>query len=215
MYKISEQFEVGLYINGQEFPLEAGNALNLVHIMTSTKVMMPVMHLQFTDALGLAPKFGLTDGSPVSVTIKSAVTVTRDFRIYKWSRMPSGTGFAYTLDCYYDAPKYWAMTSLAGIRGSSYSAISQIADMTGLTMWTKSAETADNMLWLPANKTYGAFARTIARYGYRSDESHMVLALDTEGDPLFVAPLLQRRAALCRRERPRQLGHLCRVHLAG
>jgi hypothetical protein len=186
MYKVNEQFSIGIYIEGNEMPLEAGNALTVLHIMASSKVTLPALHLQFVDMLQLVPKFGLTDGSPIVVVIKGQITITRNFRVHSWFRTPLGNGFSYTLDCYYDSPKYWATTTLEGIDGSSYSAISQIASTCGLQMWDKSTQTSDNMIWFGNNRPYGAFARDIARYGYGGEQSHMVLAVDTTGFVRYV-----------------------------
>lgn len=162
-------------------PLSEGNAVTVLHIMTSSKVTLPAMHLQLVDALQIMPQFNLSDGSSVTVVIEGQVKVERKFRVHSWYRTQFGLGFSYTLDCYYDSPKYWATTSVAGIQGSSHDAIKQIADKCGLQFWDQNTNTNDNMLWMPTNKPYGAFARDIARYGYINDKSHMVLAVDTTG----------------------------------
>jgi len=185
-FRVNDQVTASVFIAGREFLLDYGNSLRSLHIQASSLLHLPQMRISFVDTLDQMPNFGLQDGAQITVQINSTVTTTRNFRVFHWDRDPAPQGFVYTIDCYWDAPRYWAGTSQAGIRGSSSQALQDIASTCGLKWWSKNDNTSDSMLWLPGNKTFAAFARDIARAGYISDTSHMGLAVDSIGNMLYL-----------------------------
>lgn len=180
-FRINDNIKAAIYIEDMELPLDNGNALKILHIRAGVFDAVPVLHMEFVDTLKLVPKLNLNDGSQVEVHIEGAVKIVRNFRVYSWSRTPCGDGFEYSVDCYWDAPKYYMGTSLGGIRGTSYSALRDICQECGLEFSALNTETSDDMLWMPTNRAYFKFAKDIARYGYAGEKSHMVLAVDTMG----------------------------------
>ncbi len=185
-YKVNDSTRVAIFIEGRELPLDAGNALHTLHIVSGPQLTLPLLTFSFTDLLRVVPNLDLQDGSQITVTIIGINTVTRYFRVYKWNRAPSGDGFAYKVEAYWDSVKFWSGTTMAPIRGSSSFALEQIAATCGLKMWGKNTPTADSMLWMPSNKTFGQFARSIARHGYSNDKSHMILSVDSTGNMRYV-----------------------------
>lgn len=186
MFKVNDYTQVGVYIDGYEFPLSNGNALTVLHIVASTTLTLPALHIQIMDSLNVMKDTNLNDGSKLTVVIKGAQTITRNFRVHHWIRTPIGPGFTYTIDAYYDAPQYWSGSAIGGITDTSSNVLSSICDTTGLTYWPKNTSTKDSMLWMPSNKSYGLWARAIARYGYLNDTSHMVLGVDTQGNMRYI-----------------------------
>lgn len=180
-YKVNDSVSVSILLDGQEIPLDAGNSLNLLHIVAGTQLTLPVLLLTFTDVLRVVPKMNLQDGVQLVVTIIGPLRQTRYFRVHSWSRTPAGDGYSYKIEAYWDSPKYWIGTAIAGVRGSSRSVIEGIGRNCGLSAWDRNTETSDSMLWMPGNRTYGRFCRDIARYGFANDKSHMVLVVDSTG----------------------------------
>lgn len=181
MFNINNNLTGALYINGREFLLDNGNVLTSVHISASTLYKLPVMQIAFTDALNLMPQFGLQDNVPVVFALSGLYQYTRNFRVLNYKSRPVGNGFAYVINCYWDAPKWWAGSGLAGMTGTSANVLAQIAQSCGLAQYPKNAQTSDSMTWMQGNRSYSEFARDIARHGYVSDTSHMLLAVDSLG----------------------------------
>jgi len=180
-FKVNDQLDGLIKINGQELVLTNGNFLKTLHIRAAALDALPTMHFEFVDLLKLVPSMNLNDGSTVEVTLSSNIQIVRNFRVFSWLRTPVGDGFAYSIDCYWDAPQYLMGTSCAGILGSSSSVLNTIATTCGLGISTFNQVTADQMIWLPNNRTYAIFAKDVARHGFRSATSHMVLAVDSHG----------------------------------
>jgi hypothetical protein len=180
-FQINPAISALIKVNGKELILDHGNFLKVLHIRASALDALPSLHFEFVDVLKLVPSLGLNDGAQIEVQIISNVKIVRNFRVHTWSQSPTGDGFSYSVDAYWDAPKYLMGTTQAGVKGASSEVLKTIANTCGLGISASNQSTADQMVWLPANKTYSAFARDIARHGYRSDTSHMVLAVDSHG----------------------------------
>jgi hypothetical protein len=78
MFKVNEYIQVGVFIDGYEFPLSNGNALTVLHIVASTTLTLPALHIQIMDTLNVMKDTNLNDGSKLTVILKGAKTVTRE-----------------------------------------------------------------------------------------------------------------------------------------
>lgn len=181
MFSINNNLTGTIFINGREFVLDNGNTLNSVHISASTLYRLPVMQIRFLDALNIMPRYGLQDNVQLQINLDGLYQTVRTFRVLNWKSSPVGDGFSYVVNCYWDAPKYWAGSGKAGFTGTSSEVLRQIATLTSLRQYPKNAATSDSMTWMQANMSYSQFARHIARHGYISDTSHMMLAVDSLG----------------------------------
>lgn len=180
-FAIKDRIEVSLFINDTEFPLEALNVLHFIHIAWTTRALVPTVHFSIFDATHTLDSVPLQDGIPIRVVIRAyqGQTQTLNFRKYDHKKTNMGNGFAYEVDGYLDFPKYWTGTSVAGLRGTSNDVLSQIATTCGLQF--DGASTSDSQLWLPRNKTYAEFARSIADRGYATAASYMEMAVTSTG----------------------------------
>lgn len=170
-----------IFLNDVEVPLSVGNFMQSLHILSASNIKLPLLVLRIVDQLNSLSQMGLQDGSTVRVSLNGTLKLDRLFRVSGWSRQPAGDGYTYTINCYWDCPKYWAGTTSAGMWGSSYDVLRTIASKCGLAFSANNTKTADNMLWMPTNQTYSEFARDVARYGYGGPLSHMVLGVDSMG----------------------------------
>ena len=180
-YVVSGRIEISLFINNIEFPLDALNLMNFLHIGYWTRGILPTLHLSVFDARHTLDTVQLQDGIPLRVTVKAinTPTITYNFRKFHHKKTFNGNGFIYEMDGYYDCVKYWAGTSLTGIQGTSNEVLSQIASTCGLTF--DGTSTNDSQLWLPRNRTYGEFANKIKQRGYASSSSYMELCVNPDG----------------------------------
>lgn len=185
-FRVNDQLTASLFIAGREFLLDYGNSLRTLHIRASSLISVPSMRVSLIDTLNQMPNYGLQDGAQITVQLNSTVTSTRNFRVFDWHRDPAPQGFVYTIDCYWDCPRYWAGTSQTGIQGSSAQALQYIAQLCGLAWAQTNANTSDAMLWMPGNQTFANFAKDISRAGYISDTSHMGLCIDSFGNVLYL-----------------------------
>lgn len=181
-FRINDQLTGSLFIGGREFIMEAGNSLKSLHLRASSLITLPELCISLIDTLNQMPQFGLQDGAQITLQINGGqLQLTRKFRVQRWKRTPAPLGFSFYIECYADAPRYWLGTSIGGRRGSSSQVLQAIASLSGIKWDSANANTSDAMLWMPSNRTYGNWARDIARTGYISDTSHMVLAVDSTG----------------------------------
>jgi len=181
MYKVNEQLNCAIFLNGREIPLSVGNFVQSIHLVAGAGLKLPLLTLRLVDIARTLENLGLQDGSLIRLSLEGLYSSDRTFRVGSWSRVPAGDGFAYVIYCFFDSPKYWAGTSSQALRGSSYDVLAAIADTCSLKFSTKNTKTSDTMLWVPNNAVYAEFAKDIARCGYANETSHMVLAVDTMG----------------------------------
>jgi len=185
-FRVNDQVTAAIFIAGREFPLDVGNGLRSLHIRASSLQSLPTLTLDFVDTLNQMQFYGLQDGAQITVQLNSTTSLTRNYRVHSWTRAPAPQGFVYYIECYWDAPRYWVGSSCAGMKGTSSQVLEQICGETGLIYDAGNDNTADSMLWMPANKTWAEFAKSVARAGYISDTSHMALAVSSLGSMLYV-----------------------------
>lgn len=181
-YNVNGRLEVSIFINNVEYPLDpGGNSLAFLHVGYSTKTLLPTVHFKLIDVLHSLDQVELQDAIPLRVVVKpaSAATVTYNFRKFHHVKQFNGSSFEYEVDGYYDAPRYWTGTATGGIRGTSNDVLSQIASTCGIAY--DGTSTNDAQLWMPRNRTFGEFAKQVAKRGYANDGSYMVLGVDAIG----------------------------------
>jgi hypothetical protein len=180
-YQVNDSTNIAIYIEDQELPLDSGNSLHMLHVVAGSRITLPMLQFNFTDMLKVVPFMKLQDGSLITVVIDGIIKTQRRFRVLNWSRTSIGDGFNYTVDAYWDAPKFWLGSTNTNVRGSSYTVLTDLATECGIKAHKGNTPTNDTMLWVPGNATYGQFSRAIARHGYANPKSLMVFAVDTLG----------------------------------
>lgn len=182
-YIVADKIEVSVFIAGTEYPLGlgVGNVLNYLHMSASTKFRLPQVCfslLDVTHALDVVP---LQDGTPIKLILKgdSAQAATYNFRRFNSRRVLTGDAWEYTIDGYWDAPRFWSGTAGDGINATSSQALAKIANLCGLGY--EGVQTSDQMLWMPGNKKMHEFAQFISKAGYISDNSLMKWGVDFDG----------------------------------
>lgn len=185
-FRINEQTTASVFIGGKEFLLDLGNSMRSLHLRSSSLISLPELQITLVDTLNQMPYYALQDGAQIVVQINGTANMTRRFRVFRWRRSPAPSGFVFTIECYWDAPRYWIGSSNAGITGSSAQVLQQIASTCGLKWADKNAQTSDSMTWLGGNQTFAEFAKDVARSGYISDTSHMGLAVDSLGNMRYL-----------------------------
>jgi len=139
-----------------------------------------------TDTTKSLDKIFLQDGIPITINAKPFrfSNSTYNFRLFHKKKSFNGAAFVYEVDGYWDAPIYWSGTSVAGIQGTSSTALNTIANACGLIY--QGITTNDDQLWMPRNRSYGEFAKMIYQHGYVSDKSYTVAGVDLSGALLYV-----------------------------
>lgn len=178
---IQNQIEIGLFINGYEYPLDALNVLNRLVIGTVARNKFPTFELSVTDVSGTMDKLGLQDGVPIRISVKAlqGSTISYEFRKFNVHKQNNGYANAYTIDGYYDSPLWFSGTRSTSMQGTSNRVLGQLAAEAGLKY--SGTTTSDSQLWVPENAKYSTFAKRIADQGYVNDQSCMCLGLDLDG----------------------------------
>lgn len=167
---------VQVIINGQEIPLSV-NVLDTFHMVESVRVYVPMATLVIKDTLGiLSYKNLLTDGAPIQVTLESGETRRNFyFRLFNYTEVVSQGVPTYSIYAYLDVPRYWTESSVKPQRGSVSSVLQNICDRTKLTY--EGVTTADSQLWIPGNRRYAEFAKSVSERAWMTDTSCCQLAV--------------------------------------
>ncbi|QRE00339.1 hypothetical protein [Burkholderia phage BCSR5] len=183
-YIVTDRIELSLFINGVEFPLglDSFNVMKFLHMAESVKFRVPTCHFAVTDAGHSLDKINLQDAIPIKIAVKGSGGPTRvyNFRKFNHKRTFEGDAFAYEMDGYFDAPRFWAGTAVSGFTGTSDGALSMLAQQNGLKYsgW----KTNDSMTWMPGNRKQHAWASEIEAHAYAGDDSFMRWGIDLEGN---------------------------------
>lgn len=178
-YEIKDKLSLKILFNNEEFLFGRANSLNFLHMVASTKIGVPMIHLSLQDNLDtLSESKHLADGARIQVVLagRDGKNTTYVFRVNSSKRTPRSGGYLYEIDGYIDASTYWHASTPDAIKGTSYKALSQIASRCGLAF--QGDQTADEQVWIPRNIRYNEWARQISERGYRSDNSCMQLGLN-------------------------------------
>ncbi len=180
-YALSGRLEVGIQINGTDFPLDTFNLLNFLQIGWTTRTNLPTCHFAISDVRHTLDNLSLQDGIPLTITIApyGQATTTYNFRKFNHVKTFNGQCFQYEIDGYLDNPLFWTGTVTAGFTGTSGDLMSSVASKCGMTY--DGVQTADSQLWLPRNRTYGEWTSFVVPRGYIDDSSCMVAGVDPTG----------------------------------
>jgi len=187
-YEIEDRVSIRIFFEEEEVLFSQVNSLNFLHMSSSSKIGVPMVHLSLSDPTELISKRKLLgEGSRIKVIIASGYgfsdTRTYLFRLNKHRKLGAAPATTYELDGYLDVPGYWIQTALKPRKGTSNDVLASIAEDCGLEY--DGEVTTDEQVWLPANRRYHVWARAIAEHGYKSETSAMKLGLDLSGKLLY------------------------------
>jgi hypothetical protein len=186
MYQIKDRLGVQLLFDDKEFPFERTNGLDFLHMSSSTRIGVPMIHVGVSDALGwLKEQQVLVDGTKIKVVIhQEGSPKTYKFRVNTFKEPLEGGVPKYEIDGYLDYPLYWLSSGVKPISGTSDEALKQVAAVCGIQDYS-GTPTADSQIWYPSNTKFFKFAAKIAERGYISATSGMQLGLDLSGTLLY------------------------------
>lgn len=184
-YLVADQTEISVFIADKEYPLEAINLMNWMHISTTFRHDLPMLGMQIVDVQRVFDRIGLIDGTPIRVVIKSngKDSQTYVFRKFNAKTEFNGASYVWSIYGYWDAPLYWAASSLRAIEGTSNAVLQEIAQTCGLKF--NGVSTNDSQIWVPRNRTYRSWAKDITDHAWSSDKSCMNIGVDLDGTMVF------------------------------
>lgn len=179
-FEIKDRLTVSIFFNKQEFPFERSNSLDFIHMSSSARLAVPMLHFVLLDNLDfLSAAKHLSDGARIQIVIQARgkqFSTTYSFFLNAYRRTPAQGGYRYEIDAYLNSSTYWHSSSKTPKRGTSYTVIKSIAGDCGLDF--EGDSTIDDMVWFPRNLNYHEWARQVAERGYVQDGSMMQLALN-------------------------------------
>lgn len=182
-YSVDNRLELTLFFDEVEFPVEHLNTVDALIVESMIGTILPTFFVKVTDSIDILQSRNLVrDGSKVSVVIKGPGEQkprTMNFRVFKSKNQTTQLGSQWMIDGYLDFPKYWLQTTNVGIRSTSSDLLAKIATTCGLKIDIDN--TSDSQLWMPQNKTYGEWVRSLTSYGYANDNSLMLQGVDLDG----------------------------------
>lgn len=187
-YELKGRLSLKLFFNGDEFPFERANSLDFLHVSSSTRIALPMLHLRLIDSVEFFSNSSyLADGTVITIVVQqgdSPLTRTMKFRLNSFKKPLIGQGSGYEFDAYLDHPIYWAGSQVNAIQGNSSSVLKQIATLCGLKF--EGDSTSDSMSWIPRNRPYHEWARSISERGYKSEMGCMQLAVNSSSVMRYV-----------------------------
>lgn len=178
---ISEQVFMEIEIADTPMP-PTPNFVHQVFVRDGFGVAVPTLELFLYDQKGtLTSDLALMEGKKIKITIAKntgSKTLVRNFKVFGISALDSHTGHLLRVVCILDVPKYAAKTLSKAYKGSSNSAMQQIAAECGVQFDGHS--TSDNMTWLRVCQTLNSFSEDIALHGYAGNTSCMARVLTSD-----------------------------------
>jgi hypothetical protein len=186
MLSIKGRIQLQLSINNKEFPFDRVNALDFLHMSSSVRLSLPMIHFKVLDAARwLSKEQDLVDGATIQVAVSVLdEKVVYPFRLHTFRETLSSTGPAYEIDGYFDSVAYWLLSTPLHIKGTSNFALNKIATTCQIANYS-GTPTADDQLWISKNKQYRTFAKDIMERGYVNETSCMQLAFDLNGTLIY------------------------------
>lgn len=182
-YTVDNRLELSVFFEGIEFPLEHSNTIDALIVECMIGTILPTFFLKVTDAMDLLQSRNLVrDGSMVSIVVRGpgeSRPRIMNFRVFKSKCQTTQLGSQWMIDGYLDKVKYWLQTTNTGVRCTSSQLLTDIANKCSLKPAVEN--TADSQLWMPQNKTWGEWVRSLVVNGYASDTSLMLQGVDLEG----------------------------------
>ncbi len=179
-YSLGNKLGVSVYIEDFELPLDGYMSVLNLHIGSTLRMKVPTMSLQVSDYMGVLDAIPLVrDATRITVLINAGTQENwiYPFRLFIPNRIPDPSGGAvWTLECYFDAPVWWAGTSTRSYVGTSHDVLKQLAETCNIEFVGE--QTADNQSWYQQSSRYSEFARHVARHGYKNPSSRMTLGYD-------------------------------------
>jgi hypothetical protein len=176
---IADRIYLQVVINGVEIPLEQ-NTIGYLHIVESVRIYVPMMSMKINDITKFLTRNNLlVDGALIGITID--IENTRriyNFRLFSFNEIIANGSTSYDIKAYLSVPRYWTESSVSSLSGSATAALQAIADSTGLTY--DGITTNESQLWLPMNRKYCEFAKSIVDAASTSPSSCIKLAISTD-----------------------------------
>lgn len=188
MLNISDRVFVSLKIDGQELPY--ANLLNIT-LAEGNGALIPAFQIDLTDPTSLlASSNVLTEGNTVDVLVSRSHTDTqaihRKYRIFSPKRENNTFNPTLSIVGILNSPLYITASKIESYRGSSDTALKQLAQRCGLRYSGPSdfngKTMADQQAWLNVCKNRASFAQDVAKHGWADDNSGMSLTLTSLGE---------------------------------
>ena len=177
-YQVNERIEIGIMINGIEFPFSKANALDSFHMVESTRIGVPMFRMKLIDSVEYISLYNpIVDGSQIQVIInaRDRGQTSWSFRVNSSRRNPTEGSASYDIDGYLDVPEWWIGSSADIIEDSSSAVLGKIAGECGLTY--EGVQTADKQKWCQRNIRNHEFCRWVTERAYKSEESGLQMVL--------------------------------------
>ena len=180
-YILQNRIELSIFIDDKEYPLEDTNQLNFLHISQVATTFFPTFCFQIVDNSRIMDIIGLQDGIPVRIVIKQGENRNQifNFRMRHALKQTGNPIPTYTIDGYYDSPRWYSGTTNRNIRGTANEVLAEIASQCGLQY--DGVATNDSMLWTPQNSRWRQFAKDVTMNAYVNPTSCMCSVLDLDG----------------------------------
>lgn len=176
---ITERIYLQIRINNVDIPLEQ-NTISYLHIAESVRVYVPMLSFQINDITKFLTRNNLlVDGALIEITLEiDGFRSVYFFRLFGSSEIIAHGSTSYTVKGYLNVPRYWTESSVESINGSASKALTAIATKVGLVY--DGVTTTESQLWVPMNRKYSEFAKSIVDRASTSSTSCIKLAITSD-----------------------------------
>ncbi len=189
--KIADRIEFSIKINGSPYPVQSIPGLQ-ASICCNVKQHIPTMMLVIPDfSAKLHSTNMIADGTKIEILLTDShgnkiYTPFRSFGVPKRSLMNESPGYmSYLITGMLDTSTVVHACPNAAFTGTSSNVFAQIASGTGLN-YSQNISTNDSMTWMPAKKTWAAFADYVCAHAWKDEKSFLSWAVDESKNLLYV-----------------------------
>lgn len=181
--ELAGRISLKVYFNEIELLLGYGTGItiNKIHMVCSTRIHVPMIHMSITDSLDfLVNNKLLFDNCLITIVIgdQSSQSTTYEFRLNSFTNPGSvvSDNRSIEIDGYLNLVKYWQSTSSTSFTGTSSALLANISSKCSLNYIGDN--TSDSQTWFPRNMPFYEWARSSSERGFKSDTSCMQLGID-------------------------------------
>lgn len=178
---------MALSIGGKDFPADTSN-IKEIFWFESIHQNLPSLNMTLVDKTGTFTNIASAgDGVPIEITMGDggiSGETSAKFNIQGAPQISKGSGYNLVkINAVLDNVPYMRSIATGLMEGSSSTVLQQLAGRVGLQFDGDS--TADDMVWLPNNKTIAGFVRHVANHGWVSEGSCMMAAVTDQAKLLY------------------------------
>lgn len=184
---VGQYYDVSIIVGDLDL-LNSGSASNVSCVIKeSISTSFPVCKISFNSSIALLNQCPVVDGTNVQIIIKSQlfnINEQYNFRVYDVKAIMNGNNVIYTIECFLDFYELFRSAGKYSLYGNSSDVFSKVAQENNLSGIIH--QTRDLQLWATSELNLGKWLSSVAKHGWRSEQSGMYWFLNRTGNLFYI-----------------------------